>query len=103
MPISLATLKSEEKGLYDIIVGRQADMNNFNITNFIKCKYDCISSLSLTNHNSHRGYTENDNNHRKYFIIPADLATGILYITKNSPGFISGHLRMRGKTECKYW
>src|SRR5437868_15390558 len=32
----------------------------------------------------------------------ADPATGILYITENSPGFISGHLRMRGKKGGKY-
>lgn len=39
---------------------------------------------------------------RNYSVIPATPATGILYITENSPGFISGHLRMRGKKGGKY-
>ena len=43
--------------------------------------------------------TGSNSNRKKYFIMPADPATGILYITENSPGFISGHLRMRGKKE----
>jgi hypothetical protein len=37
-----------------------------------------------------------------YKIIPADPAKGILYITENNPGFISGHVRMRGKDEGRY-
>jgi hypothetical protein len=38
----------------------------------------------------------------KYCIIPAHPATGILYITANSPDFISGHVRLRGKDEGRY-
>jgi len=37
-----------------------------------------------------------------YLIITAEPATGVLYMTKNSPGFISGHLRLRGKDEGRY-
>jgi hypothetical protein len=60
-------------------------LNNLNILNLIKCKYIV-----------HRDHTN------KYSIILADPATGILYITENSPGFISGHLRMRGKNGGRY-
>ncbi|MFZ0326852.1 MAG: hypothetical protein WBP64_09625 [Nitrososphaeraceae archaeon] len=60
-------------------------MNNLNILNLIKCKYIV-----------HRDHTN------KYLIILAEPATGILYITENSPGFISGHLRMRGKNGGRY-
>ena len=37
-----------------------------------------------------------------YTIINASPATGILYITENSPYFLSGHLRLRGKNEGRY-
>ena len=60
-------------------------MNNLNILNLIKCKYTV--------------HTDDTN---KYLIILAGPATGILYITENSPGFISGHLRMRGKNGGRY-
>jgi hypothetical protein len=36
------------------------------------------------------------------FIIDASPATGILYITDDSPHFISGHIRMRGRNNGKY-
>jgi hypothetical protein len=39
---------------------------------------------------------------RNYSVIPATPATGILYITENSPEFMSGHLRMRGKNGSRY-
>src|SRR6266545_38859 len=58
-----------------------------NIISLIKCKYIDLSILF-----------KNSN----YFIMPANPATGILYITENSPGFISGHLRLRGKRQGKY-
>lgn len=74
--------------------------NNFNVINLIKCKYDCISSI--TNHNDKRGYTHSNNNHKKYFIVPASPATGILYVTENNPEFISGHVRLRGKDQGRY-
>jgi len=56
-----------------------------NISSLIKCKYIDLSTL-----------------HKNYFIIPANPATGILYITENSPDFISGHLRLRGKHHGRY-
>ncbi len=48
-----------------------------NIISLIKCKY-----------------TDLPTSHKNYFIIPADPATGILYITENSPDYISGHVRL---------
>ncbi len=56
-----------------------------NISSLIKCKYIDLSTL-----------------HKNYFIIPANPATGILYITENSPDYISGHLRLRGKHHGRY-
>ena len=38
----------------------------------------------------------------EYIIIPATPATGILYITKNSPNFLSGHIRLRGRNNGRY-
>ena len=61
-------------------------MNNFNILNLIRCKFELTAS---------------DDSHI-YSIIPAAPAIGILYITDNCPGFISGHLRMRGKNGGRY-
>jgi hypothetical protein len=46
------------------------------------------------------GYIETLGGH--YKIILADPASGVLYITRNSPDFISGHVRMRGKDEGRY-
>ena len=63
-------------------------MNNFDISSLIKCKYEYVNS--------------SNSNHKKYFIMPGDPVTGILYITEKCPGFISGHLRMRGKNGGKY-
>lgn len=37
-----------------------------------------------------------------YTIVPCSPATGILFISKDNPGFISGHVRMRGKNEGRY-
>jgi hypothetical protein len=37
-----------------------------------------------------------------YIIILATPATGILYITKNSPDFLSGHVRLRGRNNGRY-
>ena len=39
---------------------------------------------------------------REYIIIFPDPAKGVLYITANSPGFISGHVRLRGKNNGSY-
>lgn len=38
----------------------------------------------------------------EYIIVPCRPATGLLYITKRNPSFISGHLRMRGRDNGKY-
>jgi hypothetical protein len=80
-------------------------MNNFTIIDLIKCKiyYDMMSLPSLRGRKSNDGNIDcNNNNHKKYFIVYADPATGVLYITENSPSFISGHLRMRGKNGGRY-
>ena len=37
-----------------------------------------------------------------YTVVPAKPATGLLYITKGNPSFISGHLRMRGRSNGRY-
>lgn len=37
-----------------------------------------------------------------YTIVPCSPATGILFISKDNSGFISGHVRMRGKNEGRY-
>jgi hypothetical protein len=58
-----------------------------NIISLIKCKYVDLSILF-----------KNSN----YFIIPANPAKGILYITENSPHFISGQIRVRGKNHGRY-
>ena len=58
-----------------------------NIISLIKCRYLDLSTLH-----------KDDN----YFIITANPARGILYITENSPDFISGHLRLRGKNHGRY-
>jgi hypothetical protein len=38
----------------------------------------------------------------EYFIIPAAPAKGILYVTYDNPGSISGHIRLKGKDEGRY-
>jgi hypothetical protein len=38
----------------------------------------------------------------KYVIIKAGPATGVLYTTEQSPMFLSGHLRMQGRSEGQY-
>jgi hypothetical protein len=52
----------------------------FNVLNQIRTKYTAVT----------------DGN-RKYFIIPATPAVGALYITEDTPGFISGHIRARAR------
>jgi hypothetical protein len=59
-----------------------------NLFNLIKCKYHMLPATK-----------EYDN---KYYIVSAHPATGILYITANSPNFISGHVRLRGKDGGRY-
>ena len=61
--------------------------HSINLLNLVRRKYDIIS----------RG----DAN-QKYFAVPADPATGLLYVTENNPGFISGHIRMRGRRNGQY-
>jgi hypothetical protein len=55
----------------------------FNLLDLIKCNY----------HHSEDG---------KYIIIEATPATGILYVTKQTPYFISGHVRLRGRDDGRY-
>jgi hypothetical protein len=40
--------------------------------------------------------------YNSYAIIDCEPATGVLYITNDNPGFISGHVRMRGKNQGRY-
>jgi len=56
------------------------------ILDLIKCKYK----------------VETDGNSNKYYIILAGPAKGVLYITENSPDYISGQVRMRGKDGGRY-
>ena len=59
--------------------------NNFNVLNLIKCKYMTI-----------------EDGDQKYFSIPASPAKGILYVTKDNPEYISGHVRVRGRENGSY-
>jgi hypothetical protein len=43
-----------------------------------------------------------DHSLTEYYIIPAAPAIGILFVTYNNPGFISGDIRLRGKDEGRY-
>ena len=43
-----------------------------------------------------------DTGNKYYYILPAYPATGILYVTTNSPDFISGQIRLRGKNQGQY-
>ena len=62
----------------------EESQSNLNILDLIKCKhYDLPFD-------------------KKYVIILANPATGILYVTENSPNFISGQVRMRGTKGGKY-
>jgi hypothetical protein len=47
-------------------------------------------------------YTEEGVGDDKYFIILANPARGVLFITEDNPGFISGHVRMRGRENGSY-
>lgn len=62
----------------------EESQSNLNILDLIKCKhYDLPFD-------------------KKYIIILANPATGILYITNTSPFFISGQVRMRGRNGGRY-
>jgi hypothetical protein len=61
-----------------------------NVINLIKSRYYTIST------------TEDSYSKSKYFIIPANPATGILFVTQDNPQFISGHVRVRGRGEGRY-
>jgi len=56
------------------------------ILDLIKCKYEVLT----------------DGTSNKYNIILAGPAKGVLYITENSPDYVSGQLRMRGKDGGRY-
>jgi hypothetical protein len=57
---------------------------DLNVLTMVRCNYKII------------------NGDQKYFIVPASPATGALYVTENSPGFISGHVRARGRENGSY-
>jgi hypothetical protein len=67
-----------------------APLDSINVLDLIKCQYQTVQVSKKEETNS------------KYFIIPANPATGVLYITSNNPEFISGHIRLRGKDEGRY-
>jgi hypothetical protein len=58
-----------------------------NILNLIQCKYDIIATR--------------DKN-KKYFTIPTNPATGILYVTQNNPELTLGQIRVRGRNNGSY-
>jgi hypothetical protein len=62
-------------------------LSNFNVLNLIRCKYDLIIR---------------EIGNQKYYAIPATPATGLLFITKNNPEFISGQIRVRGRDNGSY-
>jgi hypothetical protein len=61
-----------------------------NVIDFIKSKYQILSSSNFEDTRS------------EYFVIPADPAVGVLYVTSQNSGFISGHVRLRGKDDGRY-
>ena len=65
-------------------------LDSINVLSLIKCQYHIVQVSKKEDTNS------------EYFIIPANPATGVLYITSNNPEFISGHIRLRGKDEGRY-
>jgi hypothetical protein len=58
---------------------------DFNILELIRVKPSVLSTLE-----------------GQYHIISASPATGVIYITHNSPYFLSGHVRLRGRNNGKY-
>lgn len=60
-----------------------------------------ISVVDLIKCNYFISDTEADGK-ASYIIIRATPATGILHVTKNSPDFISGHIRLRGRNNGRY-
>jgi hypothetical protein len=63
---------------------------------------DSLKANSLNSVNVIDLIKSKDNPLTKYFIIPASPATGILFVTYNNPGFISGDIRLRGKDQGRY-
>ncbi len=64
----------------------EESQSTLNILDLIKCKYDVRTDV-------------NDN---KYFIILAGPAKGVLFVTEDSPDYISGQVRVRGRDRGKY-
>ena len=58
----------------------------FNILDLIRCKFHHLVT----------------NNGPNYNVIPANPAVGLLYVTEKNLGFVSGHIRMRGKNGGQY-
>lgn len=58
--------------------------------NLIQCKRQMVQMKEV------------DETNIQYFLMTAHPATGILYVTANSPNFISGHLRLRGRGRGQY-
>ncbi len=64
----------------------EENQSTLNILDLIKCKYD----------------VQTDVNDNKYFIILAGPAKGVLFITEDSPDYISGQVRVRGRDRGRY-
>ena len=60
------------------------------VFDFIKCEYHKMPAM------------KGDETDDKYRLMTAYPATGILYSTTNSPDYISGHVRLRGKDQGRY-
>ena len=61
-----------------------------------------INGLHTQQHNRCTHLLDNSGNGKYAMIIPTEPATGIVYVTRRSPDFISGHVRMRGRDNGKY-
>jgi hypothetical protein len=66
-----------------------SSLDSFSVFDHIKCDYHIIPAAMQDTDNV-------------YLAIPANPATGVLYITSNNPEFISGHIRLRGKDGGRY-
>ena len=76
-----------------IKIQKSLKSNPVNVIDLIKCKYYILPP----NEDS-----TNKNRNDKLFVIPAIPAKGVLFITSDNPGFISGHVRLRGKGQGRY-
>jgi len=62
-----------------------SNIPNFSLLNLIRCKY-----------------REEQDRDQRYFIMLASPVKGVLFTTQNSPQFISGQIRVRGRSNGSY-